>query len=129
MTVSLVEIFGKKHGYTVCANHEMIATGMRNLIPSFFYCFASSAALSKTLLKESTGTQSQVSGLVTSLVLLLVLLWIALLFYSLQTSILGVVTIVNLQGGLRRFRDTPGMWQLSKLDTVVWWATICCPPR
>ncbi|KFQ37204.1 Sulfate transporter, partial [Merops nubicus] len=124
MTVSLAEIFGKKHGYTVRANQEMIAIGMCNLIPSFFYCFASSAALTKTLLKESTGTQTQVSGLVTSLVLLLVLLWIAPLFYSLQTSILGVVTIVNLRGGLRKFHDTPRMWQLSKLDTVVWWTTM-----
>ncbi|XP_054697498.1 sulfate transporter-like [Grus americana] len=124
MTVSLAEIFGKKHGYAVRANQEMIAIGMCNLIPSFFYCFASSAALTKTLLKESTGTQTQVSGLVTSLVLLLVLLWIAPLFYSLQTSILGVVTIVNLRGGLRKFCDTPRMWQLSKLDTVVWWTTM-----
>ncbi|XP_066053229.1 sulfate transporter-like [Chamaea fasciata] len=126
MTVSLAEIFGKKHGYAVSANQEMIAIGLCNLIPSFFYCFASSAALTKTLLKESTGSQTQVSGLVTSLVLLLVLLWISPLFYSLQTSILGVVTIVNLRGGLRKFRDTPRMWQLSKLDTVVWWATMLC---
>ncbi|NXQ58583.1 S26A2 protein, partial [Anthoscopus minutus] len=126
MTVSLAEIFGKKHGYAVSANQEMIAIGMCNLIPSFFYCFASSAALTKTLLKESTGSQTQVSGLVTSLVLLLVLLWISPLFSSLQTSILGVVTIVNLRGGLSKFRDTPRMWRLSKLDTVVWWATMLC---
>ncbi|NXO63032.1 S26A2 protein, partial [Phainopepla nitens] len=125
-TVSLAEIFAKKHGYAVSANQEMIAIGMCNLIPSFFYCFASSAALTKTLLKESTGSQTQVSGLVTSLVLLLVLLWIAPLFYSLQSSILGVVTIVNLRGGLRKFRDTPRMWKLSKLDTVVWWTTMLC---
>ncbi|NXD39464.1 S26A2 protein, partial [Copsychus sechellarum] len=126
MTVSLAEIFAKKHGYAVSANQEMIAIGLCNLIPSFFYCFASSAALTKTLLKESTGSQTQVSGLVTSLVLLLVLLWISPLFYSLQTSILGVVTIINLRGGLRTFRDTPRMWRLSKLDSVVWWATMLC---
>ncbi|KFP25382.1 Sulfate transporter, partial [Colius striatus] len=124
MTVSLAEIFGKKHNYAVRANQEMIAIGMCNLVPSFFYCFASSAALTKTLLKESTGTQTQISSLVTSLVLLLVLLWIAPLFYALPISILGVVTIVNLRGGLRKFRDIPRMWQLSKLDTVVWWITM-----
>lgn len=27
-------------------------------------------------------------------------------------------------GGLRRFCDIPDMWQLSKLDTVVWWTTM-----
>lgn len=124
MTVSLAEIFGKKHGYPVRANQEMIAIGVGNLIPSFFYCFASCAALSKTLLKESTGCHSQISSLISSSVLLLVLLWIAPLFYSLQTCILGVVTIVNLRGGLRKFADIPKMWRISKIDTVVWWVTM-----
>ncbi|XP_048343342.1 sulfate transporter-like [Sphaerodactylus townsendi] len=124
MTVSLSDIFGKKHGYPVRANQEMIAIGMGNLIPSFFYCFASCAALSKTLLKESTGCHTQISSLISSFVLLLVLLWIAPLFYSLQTCILGVVTIVNLRGGLRRFSDTPKMWRISKTDTVIWWVTM-----
>ncbi|KAM6469064.1 sulfate transporter-like [Liasis olivaceus] len=124
MTVSLSEIFGKKHGYSVRANQEMIALGMGNLIPSFFYCFATCAALSKTLLKESTGCHTQISSLVSSAVLLLVLLWIAPLFYSLQTCILGVVTIVNLRGGLRKFADIPKMWRISKMDTIVWWVTM-----
>nr|XP_020636176.1 sulfate transporter-like [Pogona vitticeps] len=124
MTVSLAEIFGKKHGYPVRANQEMIAIGMGNLIPSFFYCFTTSAALTKTLLKESTGCFTQLSGLISSVVLLLVLLWIAPLFYSLQTSILGVVTVVNLRGGLRKFADIPKMWRISKIDTVIWWVTM-----
>lgn len=124
MTVSLAEIFGKKHGYPVRANQEMIAIGMGNLIPSFFSCFATCAALSKTLLKESTGCHTQISSLISSGVLLLVLLWIAPLFYSLQTCILGVVTIVNLRGALRKFADIPKMWQISKIDTIVWWVTM-----
>uniref|UniRef100_A0A8C6VBM8 STAS domain-containing protein n=1 Tax=Naja naja TaxID=35670 RepID=A0A8C6VBM8_NAJNA len=124
MTVSLSEIFGKKHGYPVRANQEMIAIGMGNLIPSFFYCFASCAALSKTLLKESTGCHTQISSLISSAALLLVLLWIAPLFYSLQTCILGVITIVNLRGGLRKFAEVPKMWRISKIDTIVWWVTM-----
>lgn len=124
MTVSLAEIFGKKHGYPVRANQEMIAIGMGNLIPSFFYSFTTSAALTKTLLKESTGCFTQLSGLVSSFVLLLVLLWIAPLFYSLQTCILGVVTVVNLRGGLRKFADVSKMWRISKIDTVIWWVTM-----
>ncbi|XP_030067995.1 sulfate transporter [Microcaecilia unicolor] len=124
MTVSLAEIFAKKHGYSVRANQEMIAIGLCNLIPSFFYSFASCAALAKTLLKESTGAHTQLTGLVTSLVLLLVLLAIAPLFYSLQNCILAVITITNLRGALRKFADTPNMWRISKIDTVVWWVSM-----
>nr|XP_056718945.1 sulfate transporter [Euleptes europaea] len=124
ITVSLSEMFAKKHGYAVKANQEMYAIGFCNIIPSFFHCFTTSAALAKTLVKESTGCQTQISGVVTGLVLLLVLLVIAPLFYSLQKCVLGVITIVNLRGALRKFSELPKMWHLSRVDTVIWVVTM-----
>ncbi|XP_056425866.1 sulfate transporter-like [Hyla sarda] len=124
MTVSLAEIFAKKHGYTISTNQEMIAIGMCNMVPSFFYSFASCAALAKTLLKESTGANTQLNGIVTSIVLLLVLLAIAPLFYSLQNCILGVITIISLKGAIMKIGDTPKMWRISRIDTVVWWVSM-----
>lgn len=124
ITVSLSEMFAKKHGYEVKANQEMYAIGFCNIIPSFFHCFTTSAALAKTLVKESTGCQTQVSGIMTSLVILLVLLVIAPLFYSLQKCVLGVITIVNLRGALRKFLDLPKMWKVNKVDTSIWLVTM-----
>ncbi|XP_074866181.1 sulfate transporter-like [Carettochelys insculpta] len=124
ITVSLSEMFAKKHGYIVKANQEMYAIGFCNIIPSFFHCFTTSAALAKTLLKESTGCRTQISGVVTAFVILLVLLFIAPLFYSLQKCVLGVITIVSLRGALRKFRDLPKMWHVSKVDTVIWFVTM-----
>ncbi|XP_059339660.1 sulfate transporter [Ammospiza nelsoni] len=124
ITVSLSEMFAKKHGYSVRANQEMYAIGFCNIIPSFFHCFTTSAALAKTLVKESTGCRTQMSGMVTSLVILLVLLIIAPLFYSLQKCVLAVITIVSLRGALRKFRDLPKMWHLSRVDTVIWAVTM-----
>ncbi|KAG9490649.1 hypothetical protein GDO78_006131 [Eleutherodactylus coqui] len=124
MTVSLAEIFAKKHGYTISTNQEMIAIGMCNLIPSFFFCFSNCAALAKSLLRESTGANTQLNGIISSAVLLLVLLAIAPLFYSLQNCVLGVITICSLRGALRKFADTPKMWRISKMDTMVWWVSM-----
>ncbi|XP_077328820.1 sulfate transporter [Lithobates pipiens] len=124
ITVSLSEMFAKKHGYDVKANQEMYAIGFCNIIPSFFHCFTTSAALAKTLVKESTGCKTQVSGIMTSLVILLVLLVIAPLFYSLQKCVLGVITIVNLRGALKKFLDLPKMWKVNKIDTVIWLVTM-----
>lgn len=53
-------MFSKKHGYTVRPNQEMLAIGFCNIIPSFFHCFTTSAALAKTMVKDSTGVQTQV---------------------------------------------------------------------
>ncbi|MEQ2256093.1 hypothetical protein ILYODFUR_020773 [Ilyodon furcidens] len=124
ITVSLSEMFAKKHGYTVDANQEMYAIGFCNILPSFFRCFTTSAALTKTLVKESTGCQTQMSGLITAVILLLVLLVIAPLFYSLQKCVLAVIIVVNLRGALRKFRDIPQMWRVNKIDASIWLITM-----
>lgn len=56
-------MFAKKNGYTVRPNQEMLAIGCCNIIPSFFHCFTTSAALAKTMVKDSTGCQTQVRAI------------------------------------------------------------------
>ncbi|MBN3310033.1 S26A1 protein, partial [Amia calva] len=123
-TVSLSEMFAKKNGYTVRPNQEMIAIGFCNIIPSFFHCFTTSAALAKTMVKDSTGCQTQVSSVISAFVVLLVLLVFAPLFYSLQKCVLACIIIVSLRGALRKFQDVPKQWQLNKIDAVVWSITM-----
>ncbi|XP_066502074.1 sulfate anion transporter 1 [Hoplias malabaricus] len=123
-TVSLSEMFAKKNGYTVRPNQEMLAIGFCNIIPSFFHCFTTSAALAKTMVKDSTGCQTQVSSLVSALVVLLVLLFLAPFFYSLQKCVLACIIIVSLRGALRKFKDFPRLWGLSKIDAAVWMVTM-----
>ncbi|XP_073493172.1 sulfate anion transporter 1-like [Phyllobates terribilis] len=124
-TISLSEMFAKKYAYTVEANQEMFAIGFCNVIPSFFHCFATSAALAKTLVKTSTGCKTQVSSVVSAIVVLLVLLFFAPLFYSLQKCVLACIIIVSLRGALRKFKDLPAQWRLNKIDAVVWSVTVC----
>lgn len=119
-TVSLSEMFAKKNGYTVRPNQEMLAIGLCNIIPSFFHCFTTSAALAKTMVKDSTGCRTQVSSVVSALVVLLVLLFLAPFFFSLQKCVLACIIIVSLKGALRKFKDLPKLWRLSKIDAVVW---------
>ncbi|XP_069506257.1 sulfate transporter-like [Ambystoma mexicanum] len=124
LTISLAEIFGTKHGYPVRASQEMLAVGICNFVISFLHSFTSCAAIAKTILRDSTGAKTQASGAISSLVLLLVLLVIAPLFYSLPICILGVIIITNLRGALRKFSEIPNMWHLSKIDTVIWWVSM-----
>uniref|UniRef100_A0AAQ4NPE0 STAS domain-containing protein n=2 Tax=Gasterosteus aculeatus aculeatus TaxID=481459 RepID=A0AAQ4NPE0_GASAC len=123
-TVSLSEMFAKKNGYTVRPNQEMLAIGFCNIIPSFFHCFTTSAALAKTMVKDSTGCQTQISSLVSALVVLLVLLFFAPCFYALQKCVLACIIIVSLRGALRKFRDVPAKWRASRTDATVWLVTM-----
>lgn len=123
-TVSLSEMFAKKNGYTVRPNQEMLAIGCCNIIPSFFHSFTTSAALAKTMVKDSTGCQTQVSSLISALIVLLVLLFFAPFFYDLQKCVLACIIIVSLRGALRKFKDVPAKWRASRNDAIVWLVTM-----
>ncbi|KAM6901880.1 sulfate anion transporter 1 isoform 1-T2 [Lycodopsis pacificus] len=123
-TVSLSEMFAKKNGYTVRPNQEMLAIGFCNIIPSFFHCFTTSAALAKTMVKDSTGCQTQISSLISAMVVLLVLLFFAPFFYALQKCVLACIIIVSLRGALRKFKDVPAKWRASRNDGIVWLVTM-----
>ncbi|XP_071077435.1 sulfate anion transporter 1 isoform X2 [Desmodus rotundus] len=122
-SISLAEMFARSHGYSVRADQELLAVGCCNVLPAFFHCFATSAALAKSLVKTATGCHTQLSSVVSAAVVLLVLLALAPLFRDLQRSVLACVIVVSLRGALRKVRDLPQLWRLSRADALVWVAT------
>ncbi|EHB07011.1 Sulfate anion transporter 1 [Heterocephalus glaber] len=122
-SISLAEMFARSHSYSVRANQELLAVGCCNVLPAFFHCFVTSAALSKTLVKTATGCRTQVSSVVSAAVVLLVLLALAPLFRDLQRCVLACVIVASLRGALRKVRDLPQLWRLSPADALVWAAT------
>ncbi|CAI9576811.1 unnamed protein product, partial [Staurois parvus] len=74
MTISMAKIFALKHGYAVSGNQELIALGMCNFIGSFFHTFAVTCSMSRSLVQESTGGNTQIAGLLSSFMVLLVIL-------------------------------------------------------
>ncbi|XP_006746828.1 sulfate anion transporter 1 [Leptonychotes weddellii] len=122
-SISLAEMFARGHGYSVRANQELLAVGCCNVLPAFFHCYVTSAALSKSLVKIATGCRTQLSSVVSAAVVLLVLLALAPLFRDLQRCVLACVIVVSLRGALRKVRDVPQLWRLSPADALVWVAT------
>uniref|UniRef100_A0A8C8RWQ1 Solute carrier family 26 member 6 n=1 Tax=Pelusios castaneus TaxID=367368 RepID=A0A8C8RWQ1_9SAUR len=69
--ISLGKIFALKHGYKVDSNQELIALGISNFVGGFFQCFSISCSMSRSLVQESTGGNSQLIWLVTFVATLL----------------------------------------------------------
>uniref|UniRef100_A0A8D0AX75 Solute carrier family 26 member 10 n=1 Tax=Salvator merianae TaxID=96440 RepID=A0A8D0AX75_SALMN len=104
ISVSLALIYAEKHHYVIDPNQELLAHGLSNLVSSLFTCFPSSATLATTNILESAGGQTQLSGLFTSAVVLVVLMWIGPLFYYLPKAVWVVtwlsVVVLNVDLGL-----------------------------
>uniref|UniRef100_A0A8C8A5G5 Solute carrier family 26 member 3, tandem duplicate 2 n=1 Tax=Oryzias sinensis TaxID=183150 RepID=A0A8C8A5G5_9TELE len=120
---SVAKVYSVKHDYTIDGNQELIAFGVSNMFGATFKSFAASTALSRSAVQESTGGKTQVAGLISAIIVMIVTLAIGFLLAPLPKSVLGAVVIVNLKGMLMQFRDIPYLWRRDKPDCVVWLCT------
>ncbi|KAM8930372.1 solute carrier family 26 member 6-like isoform 2-T2 [Pelodytes ibericus] len=123
ITISLAKMFAIKHGYKVDSNQELIALGLSNLVGSFFHCFAVTASMSRSLVQESTGCNTQIAGMVSSLIILIIILKAGELFTCLPKAILSSIVIANLKGMYKQFMDIPILWRTNKCDLLIWIVT------
>jgi solute carrier family 26 protein len=120
IAMSMALIFAQKHNYEVDSNQELFAQGTSNIVGSFFSCMPITASLSRSLIQETVGGKTQLTGLISCLILLTVMLWIGPFFEPLPRCILASIIVVALKGMLLQAKNLPSFWRLSKLDGLVW---------
>ncbi len=117
--LSLVKLFAQKHEYKTDSNQELLAYGIGNIISSFFSSFVSSGSLSRSVVQESMG-KTQITSLISSFMILLVLLFIAPLFESLPKPVLAAIVVVSLRRLFMQFQQLKTIGSISKIDAIVW---------
>ncbi|KAM6986270.1 chloride anion exchanger-like [Aplochiton taeniatus] len=120
---SVAKVYSVKHDYAIDGNQELIAFGASNIFGAAFKSFASSTALSRSAVQESTGGKTQIAGLLSAIIVMIVTLAIGFLLEPLPKSVLGAVVIVNLKGMLMQFREIPYLWRKDRPDCLVWLVT------
>ncbi|XP_073888200.1 solute carrier family 26 member 6 isoform X28 [Macaca fascicularis] len=123
IAISLGKIFALRHGYRVDSNQELVALGLSNLIGGIFQCFPVSCSMSRSLVQESTGGNSQVAGAISSLFILLIIVKLGELFRDLPKAVLAAIIIVNLKGMLRQLSDVCSFWKANQADLLIWLVT------
>ncbi|XP_055881917.1 prestin-like isoform X4 [Biomphalaria glabrata] len=125
ISVSMSKIFAKKHNYAIDSNQELLAYGSCNIVSSFFSAFVSAASLSRSLIQEDVGGRTQVTGLVSSTLLLIVLLVVGPYFKTLPNCVLAAIILVALKGMFKQFADLIALWKISLFDFATWLVTFC----
>ncbi|XP_036358676.1 sulfate transporter isoform X1 [Octopus sinensis] len=120
INVSMCKMLARKHDYDINPNQELIAYGFCNVFSSFFSAFCSAVSLSRSLVQENVGCKTQVTGLFSSVLILIVLLVVGPLFRTLPNCVLASIIIVALKGMFRQFTELHRLWWISKIDFGVW---------
>uniref|UniRef100_A0A8C3DZC9 Solute carrier family 26 member 3 n=1 Tax=Corvus moneduloides TaxID=1196302 RepID=A0A8C3DZC9_CORMO len=113
---SVAKVYSIKHDYPLDGNQELIAFGLGNIVGGSFKGFASSTALSRSGVQESTGGKTQIAGIISSVIVLVVILAIGFLLAPLQKSVLASLALGNLKGMLMQFKEVGILWRKDKYD-------------
>jgi len=117
-TSAIGRMFGAKHGYRLDANQELLALGAANLVAGLGRGFPVSGGMSQSLVNESAGARTPVSGLIAALVTLLVALFASGLLRNLPQPVLAAVVLAAVMG-LVNVSALRHIWHFSRAEFFV----------
>uniref|UniRef100_A0A1B6D5J8 STAS domain-containing protein n=2 Tax=Clastoptera arizonana TaxID=38151 RepID=A0A1B6D5J8_9HEMI len=123
ISISMALIFAQKLNYEISPNQELLAQGAGNLVGSCFLCLPFAASLSRSVIQQTVGGRTQLTSVISAIILIGVLTSFAQIFETLPRCILASLIIVALKGVLLQAKDVFRIWKLSPLDGIVWVTT------
>uniref|UniRef100_A0A5K3EZE9 STAS domain-containing protein n=1 Tax=Mesocestoides corti TaxID=53468 RepID=A0A5K3EZE9_MESCO len=124
LSYSLASFYASKEGYTVDPNQELVAYGMTNVASSFFQTYPLTASISRTALQVTMGSKTQLTGVVSSLVVLMVVLFAGPLFYDVPNCCLAAIILVALRNVFNQIAEIKRLWRYSIWDFASWAVTL-----
>jgi len=108
-----------RNQYEIDAGQEMLALGVAVFVGSLFSCYPVTGSFSRSAVNNSTGAQSQLSGLVTAQLLFCTMLFLTPLFYTLPKFTLAAVVLSSVYS-LIAYKDAKELYKVKKSDFMLW---------
>ena len=117
-TTAIGRMFGAKHGYRVDGTQEFLAIGAANLAAGLGRAFPVSGGMSQSLVNETSGARTPLSGLVAALLTLMVVLFFTGLLSALPQPVLAAIVLVAVTG-LVQIEALKHIWRFSRQEFAV----------
>lgn len=91
-------IIADKEKYRIDPNRELLGLGAANLATAFFSGYPVTGGFSRTAVNHRAGARTGLSGVITALIIIAILLWFTHLFHYLPTTVLAAIVIVAVTG-------------------------------
>jgi len=127
LTISVAKQIARKLKYAVDPNQELLALAICNLFGALTYAYPSCCSLSRSTIAMTTNPGTQMHGLITTLVIVIVIESLTFTLENLPAAILASVIFVAVEGMID-FKEPRRLWTVSKQDFIVWqitfWSTL-----
>ena len=119
-SLAAAQAYGRKHGYVVDPNQELIGLGVANFGAGISKGFVVDGSLSKTAAGDEAGQRSQMTGVIAAILTIVTILFLTGLFFYLPEATLGAI-VVHAVWKLIDIDKLQRMWRVRKAD---FWAGI-----
>lgn len=117
-TAAIGRMFAEKHGYRIDSNQEFLALAGANLASGLGHGFPISGGMSQSLVNESGGARTPLSGLIAAGLILLVALFFTDLLRNLPQPVLAAIVLMAV-ASLVKVQALRRLWQLHRGEFLV----------
>ncbi len=117
-TSAIGRMFGQKHGHRFDANQELLALGTANLVAGLGRGFPVSGGMSQSLVNESAGARTPLSGLIAAVFTLIVVVFASGLLRNLPQPVLAAIVLAAVMS-LVDVHALRHIWRFSRTEFFV----------
>ncbi len=117
-TAAIGRLFAAKHGHRFDADREFLALGAANLAAGLGAGYPISGGMSQSLVNESGGARTPLSGLIAALIVLAVVLWFSRLLHDLPQPVLAAIVLMAVTS-LVRVAALKRLWRAHRTEFVI----------
>jgi MFS superfamily sulfate permease-like transporter len=117
-TSAIGRMFGQKHGNPFKANQELLALGVSNLFAALGRGFPVSGGMSQSLVNESAGARTPLSGLIAAVFTAIVVIFASGLLRNLPQPVLAAIVLAAVMS-LVDIHALRHIWRFSRVEFVV----------
>lgn len=117
-TVAIGRMFAEKHSYRLDSNQELLALAGANLAAGLGHGFPVSGGMSQSLVNESAGSRTPLSGLISAFLIILVALFFSESLENLPQPVLAAIVLLAVTG-LFKVSLLRRLWQVHRGEFLV----------
>jgi high affinity sulfate transporter 1 len=117
-TAAIGRMFAEKHGYRLDSNQEFLGLAGANLAAGLGHGFPISGGMSQSLVNESGGAKTPISGLIAAGIVLLVALFFTDLLRNLPQPVLAAIVLMAV-ASLVKVKTLKRYWQVHRSEFLV----------
>ncbi|KAA0146684.1 hypothetical protein FNF31_06091 [Cafeteria roenbergensis] len=118
-SISVAKAMALRFGNEVDSNQELVGLGVGNFVGAFFNSFSTTGGFSRTSVNADAGAKTPLAGMISSLILIIVVVFLTGLFEYLPDVTLGSMIIFAVIK-LVEFTTPRMLWAVDKGDFVVY---------